>query len=377
MSAEREDEGESGGIRSERSGGAAIGGRRAASTAAGNGSGDRWAARSAGDAREGGGGAGSEDARDEGGVRSREARSDGEARRSASAIGGSPGISARIGGAESRDGRGRSEAEASGREEGEATEGACGRGEPNAEPVEPVRVAEQRGERVREGGNGLRLRAIESEGAARADRESGGRAGASGPSPEQEGAGNDGEGGERVPRTAQKAADHRERSQSDRESDRRAGHQEERDAGLDVREGQPRLRLDFQHAAARRLCATRSSCGRHGAGRTGGPRSVRRQGEGVAVGAERRAAIAAGAVVGAGAAAVQTGADVHSGRSGRGAGSEPHAEHREDAEEALRTEPVYRGELEGGHVHQRERDLPNQIRGWSEHGDEDGGADSG
>ena len=186
----------------------------------------------------------------------------------------------------------------------------------------------------------------------------------------------DGEGGERVPRTAQEAADHRERPQPDREGDRRAGHQEERNARLDVREGQSRLRLDLQHAASRGFRAPRSPRRRDGFGRVGGPRGLRREGERVAVGAERRAAIAAGAVVGAGAAAVQTGADVHSGRSGRGAGSEPHAEHREDAEETLRTEPVYRGEPEGGHVHECECDLPNQIRGWSEHGDEDGGADS-
>ena len=233
-------------------------------------------------------------------------------------------------------------------------------------------MAVERGERVWSERRRLRLCGDGREESAEPRGGAGEGAGGAGSAAEQEGAGDDGEGGERVSGAAAEAGDHREGPEPDRESDGGAGREEARDAGEHVCEGEPGLRLHLLDAASRRLGATGASERRERAGRTGGARVVRREGEGVAVGAERRAAQSAGAVAGAVAAGVQAGADVHSGRGGRGAGRESHAEHRPDAARALRRQSVHRGELEGGHVQQRERDLPDQVCGRCEYGDADG-----
>ena len=149
----------------------------------------------------------------------------------------------------------------------------------------------------------------------------GGGAGAVGSSSEQEGVGDDGEGGERVRGAAEEARDHREGQEPDREGDRGAGR-EEGDAGDDVREGEPRLRVDLLDAVAGRVGAFGAEQ-RERVGGFGGARGVRREGEGVVVGAERGSAqsvgTVAGVVAGVVAAAVQARADVHPGRGGRGA----------------------------------------------------------
>ena len=233
-------------------------------------------------------------------------------------------------------------------------------------------MAGERGERGGEGGRGLRLQAREDGGGAQPRGGVGGGAGAVGSSSEQEGVGDDGEGGERVRGAAEEARDHREGQEPDREGE----CEEEGDAGDDVREGEPRLRVDLLDAVAGRVGAFGAEQ-RERVGGFGGARGVRREGEGVAVGAERGSAQSVGVVAGVVAAAVQARADVHPGRGGRGAGPEPHAEHRAHAAEALRSESVHRGESEGGHVHERECAVPNEVRGWREHGDEDCGTGGG
>ena len=68
------------------------------------------------------------------------------------------------------------------------------------------------------------------------------------------------------------------------------------------------------------------------------------------------------AVAHSGAAAVQARADVHPGRGGRRAGLVPHPEHRPHAEDVLLQVPVHRRVAEGGHVQQRQRHLPHEVR---------------
>jgi structural maintenance of chromosome 2 len=120
------------------------------------------------------------------------------------------------------------------------------------------------------------------------------------------------------------------------EGDHGARREEERGAAHDVGQGQQGLRLHLWHAAAGRHGAAGPRKGRRG--QPDGPvgaRGLQRRVEGVAAGAVGRPALAAGAVAHPGAAAVQAGAHVHPGRGGRGAGPEPHAEHRPHDPHAL------------------------------------------
>ena len=50
------------------------------------------------------------------------------------------------------------------------------------------------------------------------------------------------------------------------------------------------------------------------------------------------------------------------GAGGRGAGPEPHAEHRAHDQEPLPVLAVHRGVAQGGHVQQRQRAVPHQVR---------------
>mmetsp|Transcript_81119 Transcript_81119/g.208845 ORF Transcript_81119/g.208845 Transcript_81119/m.208845 type:complete len:249 (+) Transcript_81119:2871-3617(+) len=185
---------------------------------------------------------------------------------------------------------------------------------------------------------------------------------------QQEGHGHVREGRAGVQGPPHEARHHPERQVQDRARDQGPGHQEDRDAAQDVAEGEQGLRLHLRHAAAphQRQAGAAGGHGRHrGPGDQGRlPRPL----EGVAHGAERRPALAAGPVAGVGAADVQAGADVHPRRDRLRAGPQPHAEHRPHDQDPLPSLAVHRRVAEGGHVQPRERALPDTVHRRHVHG---------
>lgn len=105
------------------------------------------------------------------------------------------------------------------------------------------------------------------------------------------------------------------------------------------------------------------SCHRHDSGRTASLRCLRRRVEGEPDGAERWPALSSRAVTHPVAAALQASADVHPGRSRRRARPLAHTEHRADDSFALFALAVHRRVAQGGHVQQRKRRVPHQVRG--------------
>ena len=69
-----------------------------------------------------------------------------------------------------------------------------------------------------------------------------------------------------------------------------------------------------------------------------------------------------------GAAAIQAGANVHPGRSGRGARLVAHAEHRAPDQDALQGVPVHRRLPQGRHVPERQPHLPHPLQRGHQHG---------
>lgn len=101
---------------------------------------------------------------------------------------------------------------------------------------------------------------------------------------------------------------------------------------------------------------------RHDSGWPAGSRRLRRRVEGEPDGVEWRPTVSPGTLADPFTAAVQARSHVHPGRGGRRAGPFTHAEHRPDDPVALFALAVHRGVAQGGHVQQRERGLPDQVR---------------
>mmetsp|Transcript_1908 Transcript_1908/g.5128 ORF Transcript_1908/g.5128 Transcript_1908/m.5128 type:complete len:251 (+) Transcript_1908:3008-3760(+) len=168
-----------------------------------------------------------------------------------------------------------------------------------------------------------------------------GRAGVQGPPPEE---------GHNIERQVQDRAGHP-----------RPGRQEDRDAPPHLGQGEQGLRLHLRDASAacqRQARAPRGHRRHRGPRDQGGlPRGL----EAVSDRAQRRPAVAACPVAGAGPAALQAGADVHPGRDRLRAGPQPHAEHRRDDPPALPPLSVHHRVAEGRYVQPRERALPNPL----------------